>query len=67
MDFITYKSLSKELERVDQILAIGAIDGKVCVISPRGMRLFNTSQKLDTETMTETMLGKDSLREEIRK
>jgi len=54
-----------EMERLDEVVCFGAFDGRVCVISTRGMKLLNTVQKLDTETMSETMLGKETSREEL--
>lgn len=54
----------EEMERLDEIICFGSFDGRVCVISQRGLKLYNTVQKLDTDTMQESMLGKESFSRE---
>ena len=31
-----------EIERIDEIICVGCFDGKVAVVSQRGLKLFNT-------------------------
>ncbi|CAG5108292.1 Oidioi.mRNA.OKI2018_I69.chr1.g3726.t1.cds [Oikopleura dioica] len=55
-----------DVEKLDEILSVGAFDGKVVVLTKRGLVMKNTMQKLNTETLSETMIGRSkSYTEEI--
>merc|ERR1719223_2229096 len=47
-----------DVEKLDEILTIGAFDGKVVILTKRGLVMKNTMQKLNTETLSETMIGR---------